>query len=125
MAFLGKLNKRRNLRDKTSFILRNPGVSSMIVCAPQDFKWDATQPFKGIVSSFFTRKQDSDKTLFCLSKKRDKKPSFWSCFFDRFQKKTFFSEIKRNWDQIKDLNGDLLRILQYKHQLGLQKQELE
>lgn len=108
MAFLGKLNKRRKLRNKTRFILRNPGVSSMIMCAPQDFKWAATQPFEGIVSSFFTRKQDSDKTSFC----------------PRYQK-NFFSEIKKNSDQIKDLNGDLLRILQYKHQLKLQKQELE
>ena len=80
VAFLGKLNKRRNLRTKTSFILRIPGVSSMIVCVPQDFKWAATQPFEGIVSSFFTRKQDSDKTKFCLSQKREKNSVFCPVF---------------------------------------------
>lgn len=41
----------------------NPGVSSMIVCVPQDFKWFATQPFERIVSSFFTLKQEVTKKL--------------------------------------------------------------
>jgi hypothetical protein len=41
----------------------NPGVSSMIVCVPQDFKWFATQPFERIVSSFFTLKQEVPKKV--------------------------------------------------------------
>lgn len=39
----------------------HPGVRSMIVCVPQDFKWFATQPFERIVSSFFSRKQEVAK----------------------------------------------------------------
>ena len=60
MAFLEKRNDRRNLYqiEEISIWLSNPGVSSMIVCVPQEFKWVSTQPFEGIVSSFFNRRQD-------------------------------------------------------------------
>ena len=46
------------LHQNFDFWFRNPGVSSMIVCVPQDFKWLSPQPFDGIVASFFATAQD-------------------------------------------------------------------